>query len=79
MSVQIWVLTVPRLASPRFLVFSFPGLCPRPSQALTMRVKAENQDAPRVLLQHFRRSSYILVYPVMFRHRWREINRLICP
>ncbi|KAL2285503.1 hypothetical protein FJTKL_08161 [Diaporthe vaccinii] len=53
--------------------FSTPGLIgAHPRQVLPMQVKAEVNIAPRVLVQGFRRLSYVLMYPFMFRHRRRE-------
>lgn len=50
-----------------------PGLIVAPHrQVLPMQVKAKVNVAPRVLVQGFRRLSYVLMYPVMFRHRRRE-------
>lgn len=53
--------------------FSPPGLIVAPPrQVLPVRVKVEVNIAPRVLVQGFRRLPYVLMYPVMFRHRRRE-------
>lgn len=69
MSVQIWVLTVPRLASPRFLhIPPFQVFVHNPDKAYPVQVNVKfRMHAASV--QCFRRLSYVLMYPVMFQHR----------
>lgn len=71
MSVQIWVLTVPRLASLRFLDFP-PGLMSsRPQTSPTHAGKGENQHCTSRSCTGFHCLSYVLMYPVMFQHHRR--------
>lgn len=49
--------------------FPFQVYVRNPDKAYTRAGERKNQNARRIHAQGFRRLSYVLMYPVMFRHR----------